>query len=381
MDLVINLVTLIIPTLIILGFLIWFKKDLEKKREKERIDKENELRNIHNELIADAMTKLTKIAKDTLASEKETIATDLKNKKETIEQLVKRIEDDLRRRQKELEESNKQTLKHFSDVSRQIREHQKTTQDLKVNTEQLARILSNNQLRGDWGEKILEDILQSAGLEKGIHFVTQESMQSGVRPDVVILLPEEKKINIDVKFPYQKIMKMTQVKSVEEKRTLKEGFERDVKNRLKEIVKRNYINVEEGTMDFAIMFIPNERVFSYINKEFPLLIEEAFNRKIIIASPFSLYAIARTIMQGYRNYYFEQNIRQVLKHIEALKEQFGRFSKEFETLGKSFDSVYKNYKQIAETRFTGLNRAFKKIEESERQTKLEPPKTKRALKQ
>lgn len=379
MDLFINVAYIVVPILIILGFLIWFKRDLEKKAEKERKEREQELKNIHNQLISDAIIKLTDIAKKSLSSEKETISTDLKNKKETIEQLVKRIEQDLEKRHKELVETRTESMRYFSDIKRQIQEHQKATKDLEASASKLSRVLSNNQVRGEWGEKILEDILISAGLEKGIHYKTQEAMESGVRPDVIIMLPEKRTINIDAKFPLASILKMTDAEDKTHLTNLKKQFEADVRAKIREIVKRNYINSEEGTLDFAIMFVPNEVVFTYINKEFPALVEDAFRKKIIIASPFSIYAIARTIMQGYRNFYYEQNLKEVLKHIASFKENFNKFTEEFEKLGRSFNTVYKDYNKIADTRVAKLNKSFKKIEESEKQNKIKKPKTKKAL--
>lgn len=356
-----DLAIVFVPTLIILGFLVWFKIDTQKK------NKEN-LKNIYNESLNEALVKLNEISKDALKGDKDIIATDLKNKQESIEKLIKNIEQDLEKRDKELRENRSENMRYFADIKRQIEEHQKATKDLKASSEKLTRILSDNQVRGEWGEKILEDILQNAGMVKNIHYATQQVLTSGERPDVVIMLPEQRRISIDAKFPLSKILKMTEAEDKEHLRNLKKGFETDVKARLREIAKREYINSDDGTLDFAIMFVPNEVVFSYINKEFPELIEEAFNKKIIVASPFSIYAIARTIMQGYRNYYYGQNIKQVLTEISNFKDQFARFTDEFEKLGRSFDSVYKDYQKIGTTRVSGMKRTFKNIESAERKS-------------
>jgi DNA recombination protein RmuC len=356
-----DFVIFLLPTLIILGFLIWFKIDTQKKQKES-------LENIYNKSLNEALVKLNEISKDSLKSDKESISTDLKNKQDAIEKLIRSIETDLEKRDKELSETRNENMRYFGDIKRQIEEHQKATKDLTHSSEKLTRILGNNKLRGEWGEKILEDILQSSGMEKNIHYLTQEMLASGERPDVVIILPEKRRISIDAKFPLSKILEMTNDNDKTQLAILKKGFEVDVKNRLREIGKREYINSDEGTLDFAIMFVPNEVVFSFINREFPALVEEAFSKKIIIASPFSIYAIARTIMQGYRNYYYEQNIKDVLKEITNFKEQFTRFTDEFSKLGRSFDAVYKDYQKIDTTRVTGMTRTFKKIEMAERES-------------
>ncbi len=362
------LTIILIPTLIIIAFLVWFKKDFQSKQ------KDN-LKDVYTQSLNEVLLKINEITKNNLKDEKENIATDLKDKKEQIEKLIERIEENLKDRHKELIDSRTENMKYFSDIKRQIEEHQKVTKDLETSAKKLSGILSQNQLRGEWGEKILEDCLNSAGMEKGIHYLKQEIMATGVRPDVVILLPEKKTLSIDAKFPLSNILKMNECTDKDQALGFKRAFETDVKNRLREIQRREYISNEEGTLDFAIMFVPNEVIFSYINKEFPAIVEEAFNKKVIIASPFSIYAIARTIMQGYRNYYYEQNLKDVLTQITAFKDQFGKFREEFDKLGRSFDTAYKDYKQISETRVSGMNRVFNKIEESERK-KIDEPKVK-----
>lgn len=349
--------------IIFIAFLYWFKRDLERRQRED-------FKNIYNELMTESLSKLTEMSKEHLRSEKENINIDLKNKKETIESLVKRIEEDLKQRHSELIESRNESIRHFSDVRRQVVEHQRITEQLRGSTEKLGRILSNNQVRGEWGEKILEDILQSAGLEKGIHFLTQEAMESGAKPDVVILLPENKRLNIDAKFPLNKIFQMTDLEDGVQLKNIKKEFELDVRAKIREISKRDYINSSEGTLDFAIMFVPNEVVFSFINKEFPSVIEESFSRKIIIASPFSVYAIARTVMQGYRNYYYEKNIKEVLNQIINFKDQFGKFQDEFEKLGRSFETATRDYKQLSDTRVNQMKKTFKNIEDAEKESKL-----------
>jgi len=343
---------------------------MEKKQKED-------FKNVFNELMNEGMGKLTQISKDALKADKEVISTDLKNKKEAMEGMVKKIEEDLEKRHKELIESRTENMKYFGDIKRQIEEHQKATKDLETSAAKLARVMSNNQVRGEWGEKILEDILISSGLEKGVHYKTQEVMDSGVRPDVIIMLPEKRTISVDAKFPLAAILKMTDAEDKTHLTNLKKQFELDVRTKLRDITKREYINSEEGTLDFAIMFVPNEVVFTYINKEFPALVEEAFAKKIIIASPFSIYAIARTIMQGYRNFYYEQNLKDVIKHIAVFKDNFTKFTGEFEKLGRSFDTAYKDYQQISETRVKQMGRSFKNIEESEK-SKDNKPKLKEA---
>ena len=200
MDLILFAIILI-PLLIIIPFLFWFKKDFAQKQEKN-------LKDIYTQSLNDVLLKLNEITKQNLKEEKTNISNELKDKKDQIEKMINRIEENLKERHNELVISKNENMKYFSDIKRQIEEHQKITKDLEASAHKLSNILSQNQIRGEWGEKILEDILVSSGMEKGIHYLKQEIMESGVKPDIVILLPEKRTISIDAKFPLSNILKM-----------------------------------------------------------------------------------------------------------------------------------------------------------------------------
>ncbi len=287
----------------------------------------------------------------------------LENDKDTITELVKNLQLELKERQKDLRAMESERDKQFGEVKRAIEEHQKTTAELKTTTDALKNVLSNNQTRGAWGERIIEDILRSAGLIEGVHYSRQEKLGDGdVRPDITLLLPNGRKVAVDVKFPYAAIQEASLANGKAEKETLLKKFESDVRTKLKQIVERGYINSEKGTLDYAIMFVPNELLFSFINQQFPGIVDEAMSKKVMIVSPFTFLIVARTVMESYRNFMVENNLRKIVKHITEFVEEWGKFTVEFNKFDDTIEKLRDSFDHIHTTRYKMMESKIKKIE-------------------
>ena len=318
------------------------------------------------EVISDkAMNKNVKniieLAKSELSSEKEAINIDLKNKQDSIEKLVKGLQQEINDRQKEIQQMEQSRNKSYGDITRAIAEHQKITEDLKVTTQNLGRVLSNNQSRGQWGEHIIEGLLEQAGLIENIHFLRQSPLpNSEVKPDITLLLPGKKVLAVDVKFPYQAIQRMVDAEDQITRDTEKKTFKSDVSAKLKQVEK--YIDTEKGTLDYAVMFVPNEALFSFITKEFAEVINEAFKKKILIVSPFSFIPITKTVLEMHKSFTMENSLRNLMVMFADFSKQWGMFKNEFDKFDKSIKSLRDNYDQISATRFKEMDRRVKKIE-------------------
>lgn len=297
-----------------------------------------------------------------LNSDKEAIYRDNTSKKEAIESLIKDLKKDIDERQGEIRELEKDRNKKFGDIQRSLEEHRSITQELKTSTETLGKVLSNNQIRGAWGEKIIEEILDNAGLVESIHYQKQKILgKSAVKPDITLLLPNGRKVSIDVKFPYSQIQQASDSANQTQKQEHLKLFEKDIREKLNQIEKRGYINIEEGTLDYAIMFVPNEMLFSFINQKFPQLIDEAMDRKIMIVSPFTFLIVARTVMESYKNFMVENNLRKIVKHIQEFALEWEKFEGEFSKFDETIARLRKDFDQITDVRYKKMGTKIKRI--------------------
>lgn len=294
-------------------------------------------------------------------SEKQVIQVDLANKQRSIEQLVENIQKDLQQRQQEIRMLEQDRVKKFSELATSLESHRQLTQQLQVTTQQLATVLSNNQTRGGWGERILEDLMRSNGLVEGVHYVKQLSQAGGLRPDVTLLLPNERTVPIDVKFPYAEIQKMTTAESRAAKDQHVRQFVADVKGKINKVAE--YIRPDKETLDYAILFVPNEMIFSFINQNFPDLVDEAISKRVLIVSPFTFLIVARTILESYRNFMIEDKLRDIVGIVGEFRQEWNRFNEEFKKFGRTIDGLRTGYETLTTTRTNQMERKILKIEE------------------
>lgn len=303
--------------------------------------------------INNAIDILVKQANEKLDDKNKQSQIDLSNKKDSIEKMIRQVLE-------QLSTVEKERISSFTGLREAIESTSKITKELSITTEGLKRTLSSDRMRGAFGEKVAEDLLKQSGFVIGTDYSKQETFEQG-RPDFTIYLPDKTKINIDAKFPYANIVKMSETENVDQKAQFLKSFETDIKRKISDVSSRNYINPEDNTVDFVVVFIPNEMIFSFIYEKFPHILEEAFNKKIVFAGPFSFTAILRMVRQAYENFRFQKNVQGIITQIKIFETEFDKYNEEFGKLGDRIDSLHKQYDEVSSTRTKKLQKVIDKI--------------------
>ncbi len=315
------------------------------------------------ELLQKTQEQLVLMADQKLGAEKREIKTDMENKRSEIERLIKDMKMDLKESKLNLENTEKDRISKFSELTTALQEQRKLTDQLHVSTEQLRKLLSDNQLRGQFGEKVAEDLLKMAGFVKGQNYeFNKEQSGSETRPDFSIFLPDGTRINVDAKFPYSNLQQSLKTEDKAEKEKYRKLFEQDIKQKIKQVTSRDYINPEDKTVDFVILFIPNEMIFSYIYDKLNDVWQEAMEKKVIFAGPFTFTALLRIIKQAYDNFTLQSNIAQVVTNVRMLEKEFVKFSDEFEKVGDRIESLNKQYESVSRTRVNQMTKIMDKVQ-------------------
>lgn len=350
---------ILILTLIIIGFISLY---LLIKRLVEQNKSSDQIEDIVNQVFGKSAAKIAQQSKQILAGEKEIIQTDLANKERSIEKLVKNLQDDIKVRQDEIRGLEKDRTEKFSEINKALEQHKELTHDLKISTEQLAKVLSNNQARGAWGERIIEDLLQANGLVEGIHYLKQAKQTSStLKPDITLLLPNDRNVPVDVKFPYSEIRKLSEAQTESAKAVHLKKFSQDLKEKIDKVA--TYIDPTQNTLDYAIMFVPNEMVFSFINQKMPELVDRAISKKVLIVSPFTFLIVARTIMESYRNFMIGDKLKEVVSYIDDFVGEWSKFKDKFDKYGRSIATLQKDYEDLTGTRVKQMEKKISKIED------------------
>lgn len=312
---------------------------------------EKRLSEMFPKVLQSASEHLISLANEKLGAEKKEIKTDLDNKRLMIEKLVEGIQRDMNERERTAQS-----------MLQQIKDHEKITKELSTTTDSLRKVLTNNQLRGQFGEQVAEDLLKMAGFVKGVDFEYNKAQaNTSTRPDFAIFLPDRTRINVDVKFPYANLQKAAETDDKLLKEQLYKEFAKDVRVKISQISTRDYINPEENTVDFVILFVPNEMIFSYIYEKMSEVWTDAMVKKVVLAGPFSFTAILRMIRQSHDNFVYQKNIHHIVKHIKEFEKQFDMYNEEFGAMGRQIQTLSNTYQKVDVTRSRQLSRVVEKI--------------------
>jgi len=284
---------------------------------------------------------------------------------------ISREADENLTKKKELIDQNlgdmKKTLKSLHDQSVKLTGNLETssreTQKLQESTSKLREILSSSQKRGQWGERMVEDILDFIGFMEDKNYIKQTQVESGEKPDYTFLLPKEKKLNMDVKFPLASYERYINAELDEEREAQKKEFLKDVKKHIKDVAGREYVNPAEGTVDYVLLFIPNESIYGFINQEDTKLIDYALGKKVLLCSPLTLYAMLSLIYQATRNFAMEEKATEVMNLLNAFRLQWGKYVEVMDKMGRSLDTAKKDFDTLVSTRKKQLEKPLYQIEE------------------
>jgi len=217
-----------------------------------------------------------------------------------------------------------------------------------------------------------EDILQLIGMIEGINYIKQKTLDSSAgRPDYTFFLPNKLKINMDVKFPIDNYMHYLNAESEHDRKRYKDELLKNTKVMIKQLTTRDYINPAENTVDYVIMFIPNEQVYSFINEADTRIMDEALKQKVILCSPFTLYAVLAVIRQAVENFNLERTASEILKLLSEFSKQWDAYKEKFRLMGERLDAAKKEYDTLITTRSSMLERPLRKIEEMRKQKEID----------
>lgn len=292
---------------------------------------QSEFENIANKILDDKSSKFTEQNKTNM----DIILNPLKEK---IQEFEKKVDITYKAEAAE-RNSLKGEIKNLVELNKQISEE----------ATNLARALKGDtKKQGNWGEIILEKILESSGLEKGREYNTQESFTTDegrrIQPDVVILLPEEKFIIVDAKVSLVAYEAMTNAATDEEREKQLLLHITSVKSHIKNLGDKKYqVETKLDTPDFVLLFMPIESSFSSVIQADNELFSYAWDRKVVIVSPTTLLATLRTIASIWKQERQTKNALEIAEQGGKLYDKFVSFIEDLTEVGKKMDSAKANY--------------------------------------
>ncbi|MCU1497940.1 MAG: hypothetical protein JWM47_1893 [Acidimicrobiales bacterium] len=257
--------------------------------------------------------------------------------------------------------SDRQVAQH-GEVSASLTETLRATAGLADTTAHLREALASPKARGQWGERMADDVLRLAGFVEGINYRRQVALAGGTVPDVTFLLPGDLLLHMDVKFPLDNYLKASTAVTVTDRQAAEAAFLRDVRQRVKELAGRGY--VQRGvTVDHVLLFIPNESVYGFVHQHDPGLADLALRQKVVLCSPFTLFAVLGVIRQSVEAHEVTRASDEILQCLAGFGDQWTRFSDALDLVVKRFDTAQKGLEELTGPRRRQLERQLDRVED------------------
>lgn len=317
-------------------------REEERKRREEEIDHlKSHFRNLSTEILGEQSRQFRE-------TNRESMDVLLKPFRENITEFRERVER-IYSHENEQRGELKNELKNLMELNRRI-----TTE-----TTNLTNALrGNSKVQGDWGETMLETILDNSSLVKGLHYETQHNLKDAegrnLRPDVVLHLPEKRQIVIDSKVSLTAYVAYTAAESHEEQQRHLAAHIASVRQHVTELGRKEYQRLLDSP-DFVIMFIPNEPAFLEALKADSAIWNDAYDKKVIISSPTNLFALLKLVADLWKYDAQDKNTKRIAECGLKLYEQAVAFSSSLESVGAALQKAQAAYDDAHKRLSTGNN--------------------------
>ena len=301
------------------------------KKEREEIYQKSlvEFENIAHKLLENKSNKFTELNKQNI----EAILTPLN---ENIEKFKKQVE----------ETYDKESKTRFS-LDERIKELMQQTAKISSEANNLVNALkTNHKKQGDWGEMILESILQKSGLVKNREYRVQNNLVNNegknLRPDIIIDLPDNRSIVIDSKVSLNAYDRFCQANLKEEQDLYLQEFIKALRHHIDDLSTKNY-NQLVSSLDFTLLFIPIEPAYLLAMQHDSNLWNEAYNKRILLISPTNLIACLKLIVDLWNRDKQDKSAQKIVKQAERTYDKIVLFVKSFEQVGKQLQNAHDTY--------------------------------------
>ena len=287
-----------------------------------------------------------RLAEQNLSAHQERAKRELGDREQAVENLVKPIRDALQQSQRQISELEKARSEAYGGITAQLENMQSSQQSLAQETKNLVNALRRPEVRGRWGEITLRRLVELAGMVEHCDFQEQVHTSSAdqvIRPDMIVRMPNQRELVVDVKTPLDAYLEAVEAKDDAQRDLGLKRHARNVREHIRLLSRKNYWDQFPRSPEFVILFIPGDQFLSAALNEDADLIETALAQKIILATPTSFVALLKAVAYGWRQLALADNAEEIRKLAEDLYARLGTFVGHLNKVGKQLSSSVDNY--------------------------------------
>lgn len=288
--------------------------------------------------------------------------------KEGIKEILNPLKERINRFEEKVDLSNKESITRHSALYSQINQLKELNNQITKETTNLTKALKgDNKIQGNWGEIILESILQKSGLEKDREYFVQPTYKNedgkAIRPDIVINLPDDKKIIVDSKVSLKSYDSFISSEDDADQKLALKGLSLSVKSHIDGLASKNYHDIYSiASPDFILMFIPIDTAFTAALSYNPELYNYAFDKNIVIVTSSTLLATLKTVDSMWRNEKQQKNALEIAEQAGKMYDKFSNLVEDLIKIGERIDLTKNVYEDSMRKLTTGKGNLVSRAE-------------------
>lgn len=305
-----------------------------------------DLRQAFKALSADALREsapqFLQLAGETFGKFQEAAKGDLAQRQQSIATLVEPLKAQLEAYQRRLQQSESAQAAALGEVKKHLDGLAERSQSLSSETAQLRKVLSSNQARGRWGEETLRRVVEAAGMSEHCDFSEQTAAGEG-KPDLIVHLPGERVIIVDAKAPDLDFLQAVDAADAGRRADALAAHAANLKATVRALAERNYPRQFPHALDYVVLFLPAESLFSAALEGDHDLIVWAAERRILLTTPASLIALLRAVSVSWQQFRQTENTREIAAAAQDLFQRVVGFAEHFVEIGKGLQKANNAY--------------------------------------
>ena len=305
----------------------------------------NAQRELFDATIKEMKESMKNTTEDALKKRQEEFVT---SSEQRLSQILTPLKQELEGMKNSVQQNKEKQIELQTSLETRISELLKQTNRTAESASTLADALKNRgKVHGDWGEHVLENILEDSGLREGEEFYIQHNLKDennrDIRPDVIVNCPDGKHIVIDAKTSITAYTEALGAETDVEREEQAKLHLKSVKKHVDELAKKDYQNYVDNAMQFALMFIPNEGAYMMALNQDPSLLQYAYNKGIIIVNPTNLMLTLHLVVIAWQQTRQESNCKEIIDRASKMFDKMITVVDSFSTLGNQLQTVNKTY--------------------------------------
>jgi len=325
-----------------------------------------DLREAFKALSADALKQTTpeflRLANETFGKFQETAKGDLAQRQEAIKGLVEPLKQQLETYQKRLQQTETAQASTLGEVKKQLEMLAQSSQSLATETQQFRMVLKSNQARGKWGEETLRRVVEAAGMSAHCDF-SEQTKEGDSKPDLIVRLPGERVIIVDAKVPELDFLSALESADATKRAESLTAHATKLKVTIKALADRDYPSQFPNALDYVVLFLPAESLFSAALEGDRDLIVWAASKRIMLATPASLIALLRSVSVSWQQHAQTENAQKIAEVAQEFYARVVKFTEHFEKIRAGLERANSAFNDAAASFQTRVRPAGERLAE------------------